>query len=118
MHQALVRRQPSDNLLHLRISVDPEALVLGHTRQLHVLAIQLLLHNLLQRLECEHLGLWQGKRLVELVLQLCLGALGSGTDGFGVVAIECAGGLGVVSVPNELLILIQIPNGSMGDEYV
>jgi hypothetical protein len=30
--QALVRWQPSNNLRHLRISVDPEALVLGHAR--------------------------------------------------------------------------------------
>jgi hypothetical protein len=97
-HHALVRRQPSNHLRHLRVSVDPEALVLGHTCQLHVLAIQLFLHDLLQRLEREHFGLRQGKRLVELVLQLCLCALGAGTDGFGVVAVECARGLGVVSI--------------------
>jgi hypothetical protein len=40
------------------VGVDPEALVLGHTRQLHVLAVQLLLHDLLQRLKDEDLGFW------------------------------------------------------------
>ena len=94
----LVRRQPSNNLGHLLISVDSESLVLGHTRQLHVLAIQLLLHDLLERLEREHLGFGQGKRLVEFVLEFGLRALGSGADGFGVVAVECARGLGVVAV--------------------
>jgi len=71
----LVCWQPSYHLCHLLIRVDPEALVLGHTRQLHVLAVQLLLHDLLQCLEYEHLSLGQGERLVELVLQLCLCAL-------------------------------------------
>jgi hypothetical protein len=71
----LVRRQSSHDLRHLRIGVDPEALVLGHTRQLHILAVQLLLHDLLQRLERQYLGLRQRERLVELVLQLCLCAL-------------------------------------------
>ena len=94
----LVRRQPSNNLGHLLISVDSESLVLGHTRQLHVLAIQLLLHDLLERLEREHLGFGQGKRLVEFVLEFGLRALGSGADGFGVIAVECARGLGVVAV--------------------
>jgi hypothetical protein len=64
----LVRGQPSDNLLHLLVGVDPEALILCHARQLHVLAVQLLLHDLLERLEDENFGLRQGKRLVELVL--------------------------------------------------
>jgi hypothetical protein len=36
---------------------------------------------------------------VKLVLQLCLCTLGSGTDGFGVVAVEGTRGLGVVSRP-------------------
>jgi hypothetical protein len=92
----LVCGQPSNNLLHLLVGVDPEALVLCHARQLHVLAVQLLLHDLLQRLENENLGLGQGERLVELVLQLCLRALRSGADGLCVVAVECAGGLCVV----------------------
>lgn len=93
----LVCWQPSYNLRHLLISVDPEALVLGHTSQLHVLAIQLLLHDLLECLEREHLGLGERKRLVEFVLEFGLGALRTGTDGFGVVAVECAGGFGVVA---------------------
>ena len=85
-----VCRQPSNNLSHLLVSVDPEALVLGHTSQLHILAIQLLLHDLLERLERKHLGLGQRERLVEFVLEFGLGALGAGADGFGVVAVECA----------------------------
>ena len=103
----LVRRQPSNNLGHLLISVDSESLVLGHTRQLHILAIQLLLHDLLERLEREHLGFRQGKRLVEFVLEFGLRALGSGTDGFGVVAVECARGLGVVAVITISFFLVE-----------
>jgi hypothetical protein len=94
----LVCRQPSNHLRHLRISVDPETLVLGHTCQLHVLAIQLLLHDLLQRLEHENLSLGQSERLVELVLQLCLCTLGARSDGFGVVAVESAGRFCVVPI--------------------
>jgi hypothetical protein len=30
-------------------------------------------------------------------LELGLGALGTGTDGFGIVTVECARGLGVVA---------------------
>jgi hypothetical protein len=97
-HAHLVRRQPSNNLRHLRISVDPEALVLGHTRQLHVLAVQLLLHDLLQCLEHKHFSLGQGERLVKFVLQLCLCTLGARSNGFGVVAVESAGGFCVVPV--------------------
>lgn len=93
----LVRLQPADHALHLRVRVDLEALVLGHARQLHVLGVQLLLHDLLERLEHQHLGLGQRQRLVELVLQLGLGALGAGPDGLGVVAVEGAAGLGVVA---------------------
>mgnify|MGYP006877404461 CR=1 FL=1 len=96
-NEPLVRGQPSNNFGHLFVSVDPEALVLGYACQLHILAVQLLLHDLLQCLECEYLGFGQGKRLVELVLEFCLCTLGSGTDGFGVVAVECTRGLGVVS---------------------
>lgn len=103
----LVRRQPSNNLGHLLISVDSESLVLGHTRQLHILAIQLLLHDLLERLEREHLGFRQGKRLMEFVLEFGLRALGSGADGFGVVAVECARGLGVVAVIPVSLFLVD-----------
>lgn len=94
----LVRGQPSDDLRHLRIRVDAEALVFRHARQLHVLAIQLLLHDLLQRLEHQNLGLGKGKRLVEFVLELGLCALGTGADGFGIVAVEGTGWLCVVAV--------------------
>jgi hypothetical protein len=92
----LVRWQSTNDFLHLRISVNSEALVLGHTRQLHILAVQLLLHDLLQSLEHQNLRLRQGKRLVELVLQLCLRALGAGSNSFGIVAVEGTGRFGVV----------------------
>lgn len=98
----LVRRQPANHLFHLRIGVDPEALVLCDARQLHVLAVQLLLHHLLERLEHQDLRLRQGKRLVELVLQLSLRALRSRPNSFGVVAVESARWLGVVPVPSSL----------------
>jgi hypothetical protein len=52
----LVRRQPFDDSSHLLVGVYPETLVLCHARQLHILGIQLLLHNLLQRLENQSLG--------------------------------------------------------------
>jgi hypothetical protein len=94
----LVCRQPSNHLRHLRISVDPEALVLGHTCQLHVLAVQLLLHDLLQRLEHENFGLGQSERFVELVLQFCLRTLGARSNGFGVVTVESAGRFCVVPI--------------------
>lgn len=94
----LIRRQPPHNLLHLLIRIDPEPLLLGHTRKLHILAIQLLLHDLLQRLEHQHLSLGQCQTLMEFVLEFGLSALGAGTDGFGVVAVECAGWFGVVSI--------------------
>jgi hypothetical protein len=92
----LVRWQSSNHLLHLGISVNPEALVLGDACQLDVLAVQLLLHDLLQRLEHQHLRLGQSERLVELVLQLCLCALGTRSNGFGIVAVEGTGGFGMV----------------------
>jgi hypothetical protein len=57
MPQLLVCGQPSNNLLHLLIGVDPEALVLGNARELNVLAVQLLLHDLLQCLENKNLSL-------------------------------------------------------------
>jgi hypothetical protein len=95
----LVRWQPSNNLRHLRIGVDPEALVLCDARQLHVLAVQLLLHDLLQRLERQNLSLGQGKRLVELVLQLGLCTLRAGPDSFGIVAVEGAGWFSMVPIP-------------------
>jgi hypothetical protein len=44
---------------------------------------------------------------VEFVLQLSLCAFGAGTDSFGVIAVECSGGLGVIS--SSSLVLMQLP---------
>ena len=87
---SLIRRQPIHHLLHLLIRIYPEPLLLGHARQLHVLAVQLLLHDLLQRFEDEQLRFLQGQRFVELVLQFRLRAFRPGSDRFGVVAVEGA----------------------------
>ena len=57
MPQLLVYGQLSNDLLHLLIGVDPETLVLGNARELNVLAVQLLLHDLLQCLENKNLSL-------------------------------------------------------------
>ena len=38
---------------------------------------------------------------MEFVLELGLGAFGAGADGFGVVAVECTRGFGVVSIPSS-----------------
>ena len=84
----LVSRQSPNNLFHLLVRVDSETLLLGYTGQLHVLAVQLLLHNLLQRLQNKNFGFGEGKGLVEFILELGLGAFGTGADGFGVVAVE------------------------------
>lgn len=62
-YPCLVRRQPLDDSSHLLVGVYPEALVLCHARQLHILGIQLLLHNLLQRLENQSLGVDYGQGL-------------------------------------------------------
>lgn len=75
---------------HLLITVDAEPLFLGDARELHVLGVQLLLHHLLESLQDQHFGFGQGERLVELVLQLGLGTLTAGTNGFGVVSVERA----------------------------
>jgi hypothetical protein len=44
---------------------------------------------------------------VEFVLEFGLRALGSGADGFGVVAVECARGLGVVAVITISFFLVE-----------
>jgi hypothetical protein len=98
----LVCRQSSNNLRHLRIGVNPETLVLGYTCQLHVLAVQLLLHDLFQCLEHQNFRLRQSKRLVELVLQLCLRALRTGSNGFSIVAVESTGRFGVIPISRVL----------------
>lgn len=82
---------------HLLIVVDAKALVLSDTRQLDVLRIQLLLHDLLQRLQDQCLGLAQRQRTVVFILQLCLCALASGANGLGVIPVERTRWLGVIS---------------------
>lgn len=52
----LIALQPADDVLHLLIRVDAEALVLGDACELHVLRVQFLLHDLLQRAKSEGLG--------------------------------------------------------------
>lgn len=103
----LIRRQPPHHLCHLPVSVDPEPLLLGHARQLHILGVQLLLHDLLQRLQDQRLGFLQREGLVEFVLELCLRAFRAGADGFGVVAVEGTRRLGVISV--HRLVIRQQP---------
>ena len=85
-----IRRQPSHDLSHLLIPIDAKTLVPRDAGQLDVLGVELLLHDLLQRLEHQRLGLGQGQGFVEFVLQLGLGAFGAGPNGFGVVAVEGA----------------------------
>jgi len=56
----LVPLKLADDILHLLIRVDAEALVLGDACELHVLRVQLLLHDLLERAEGEGLGFCEG----------------------------------------------------------
>lgn len=74
-----------------------EALLLRHARQLHVLRIQLLLHNLLQCLQDQCLSFGQRQGPVVFVLQLGLCAFTSGANGLGIVTVESTRGLGVIS---------------------
>ena len=62
----LVRGQALHDLGHLLVRVYPETLVLGDARQLHVLRVELLLHDLLERLEDEGLGVGEGEGLAEV----------------------------------------------------
>jgi hypothetical protein len=57
----LVSLEFADALLHLLVGVDAEALLLGDARQLHVLGIELFLHDLLQGAESEGLGLLESQ---------------------------------------------------------
>ena len=57
----LVALKLTDALLHLLVGVDAEALVLGDAGQLHVLGVELLLHDLLEGAEGESLGLLEGQ---------------------------------------------------------
>ena len=59
----LVRRQPLHHGGHLLVGVYSKAAGLGHAGQLHVLGVELLLHDLLERLEHERLGVGDGEGL-------------------------------------------------------
>ena len=59
----LVRGQPGNDGSHLLVGVYPEALLLGDAGQLDVLGVELLLHDLLQRLQDQGLGVLDGKGL-------------------------------------------------------
>lgn len=63
----LVALKLADALLHLLVGVDAEALVLGDAGQLHVLGVELLLHNLLEGAEGEGLGLLESQTPAMLV---------------------------------------------------
>lgn len=90
------------------VGVDTEPFVLSYACKLNILAVQLLLHDLLQRLEDEDLSFRQSERLVELILQLCLCAFRSGSDRLGVVAVERAGRLSVVPSVGQPVFLIAV----------
>jgi len=60
-HARLVALKLADALFHLLVGVDAEALVLGDARQLHVLRVELLLHDLLESAESEGLGFLEGQ---------------------------------------------------------
>jgi hypothetical protein len=90
--------QPAHDLGHGLLAVDAEALVLGDAGELHVLGVELLLHDLLEGLEHELFGLLEGEGAVVFGLELGLGAFGAGADRFRVVAVEGARGFGVVAV--------------------
>jgi len=89
---------------HLLVTVDAEALLLGHARQLDVLRIQLLFHDLLQSLQNQRLGLGERQRAVVFVLQLRLRALTSRADSLSVIPVECTRGLGVISIVSSLAV--------------
>ena len=57
----LVALKLTNALLHLLVGVDAEALILGDAGQLHVLGVELLLHDLLEGAEGEGLGLLEGQ---------------------------------------------------------
>lgn len=66
-HASLVALKLADALLHLLIRVDAETLVLGDAGQLHILGIELLLHDLLKSAEGEGLSLLQGQAPVRYI---------------------------------------------------
>jgi hypothetical protein len=61
MPDGLVALELADAFLHLLVGVDAEALVLSDAGQLHVLGVELLLHDLLQGAESEGLGFLEGQ---------------------------------------------------------
>ncbi len=62
----LVCRQPSHHGSHLVVGVYPEALLLGDAGELDILRVQLLFHDLLQRLQDQGLGVDDGEGLQPL----------------------------------------------------
>lgn len=55
---------PTNTALHLIVSVDPEPFVLRDARELDIVRVELLLHDLLEGLEHELFGLGQGEGFV------------------------------------------------------
>lgn len=86
----LVLLEPANHLGHLGVSVYPEAVLLCDAGQLHVLRIQLLLHDLLQCLQNKGLRFFQRQGSMVLGLKLRLRAFAAGSDGLGIVAVEGA----------------------------
>lgn len=84
----MIPTQLCHSTAHLLVIVDAEALLLRHARQLHILRIELLLHNLLQCLQNKRLGFGQRQGAVVFVLQLGLRAFASGANGLGIVTVE------------------------------
>lgn len=93
----LITGQLCNSLVHLFVSIDLETLVLSHAGELDVFLVQLLFHNLLQRLQDQRLGLRKRQGAMVFILQLCLRTLASGTDGLCVVSVERTRRLGVIS---------------------
>lgn len=84
----MIPTQLCHSTAHLLVIVDAEALLLRHTGQLHILRIQLLLHNLLQCLQNERLGFGKRQGAVVFVLELGLCAFTSGANGLGIITVE------------------------------
>lgn len=97
MSLSLVPTELCHSTAHLLVIVNAEALLLRHACKLHILRIQLLLHNLLQCLQNQCLSFGQGQGPVVFVLQLGLCAFTSGANGLGIVTVESTRGLGVIS---------------------
>lgn len=85
-HSSLLSRHRLNHRLELLLSEDLKALILCYLRELDIVLIKLLLHDLLQHLERQCLGLGERHGLVESVLQRLLRRVGAGADRFRVVA--------------------------------